>query len=124
MKVSSIRMMLDRCAAHPGIMIAYGYASAGGVCRGRRAAELLAGGRAARCDAARGEPADPLAREAARAPVARPLRAPGRADRGGEAALQERAAPARGRGAAPRRDRRRGRGGTAGAPRDRLVDRA
>src|SRR3954453_3590555 len=109
MKVSSIRMMLDPCAGDPCIMIAYGYASARGVHRGRRAAELLAGRRAARGDPARREPADPLPREAARAAAPRPLRPPGRADRGGPPALPERTASARGRGAVA--GRARGRGG-------------
>ena len=48
------------------IMIAYGYAPARRVLRGRRAEELLAGGGAARRHAARGQPPDPLARAAAR----------------------------------------------------------
>src|SRR3954464_994372 len=100
MKVSSIRMMLDPCAAAPCIMIAYGYASARGVHRGRRAAELLAGCRAARGHSAGGEPADPLAREAARVAAPRPLRPPRRADGGRTPAVQERPAAACGRGAA------------------------
>src|SRR5690349_6536587 len=100
MKVSSIRMMLDPCEGAPCIMIAYGYASACSVRRGRRAAELLAGCRAARRDAAGGQPADPLPREAARRPASRPLLPARRAHRGGAVALPERAAPARRRGAA------------------------
>src|SRR3954468_18098790 len=113
MKVSSIRMMLDPCAASPCIMIAYGYASARGVHRGGRAAELLAGSRAARGDPAGGEPADPLAREATRAAAPRPLRPPRRADGGRPPAVPERAAAARGRGAAIGRARGRGGGGAA-----------
>src|SRR5882724_1203521 len=105
MNVSSIPQMLDPCGACPGIMIAYGHASAGGILRGGRAAELLAGGGAARGDAARGEPADPLAREAARAPARRPFGAARRADGGRPPPLPERAAAARARGAAARRAR-------------------
>ena len=62
--------MLDACLGDPGIMIPYGHAPARSILRRRRAAELLAGGGAARRHAAGGEPADPLAREAAR-PAAR-----------------------------------------------------
>src|SRR3954464_8543969 len=105
MKVSSICMMLDPCAGDPCIMITYGYASARGVHRGRRAAELLAGRRAARGDPAGRELADPLAREAPRTAAPRPFRPPSRAHRGGPPALPERTAAACGRGAAAGRAR-------------------
>src|SRR5262245_17677937 len=101
MRVSSMGVMLDPCSVTLCIMIAYGHASARSVLHRRRAAQLLAGCRAARRDATRGEPPDPFAREAARAPAPRPFRTPCRADRGGAPALPERAAPARPRGAAP-----------------------
>src|SRR5262245_1355025 len=52
--------------ARPRIRFAYGHAPAGGVLCGRRAEELLAGGRAPRGHAARGVAAGPFAREAAR----------------------------------------------------------
>src|SRR5712691_11201512 len=130
MKVSSARgvvasgtsRMLDGCPVLPCIMIAYGHTPTCSVLRGRRAAELLAGGGAARSHATGGEPADPFAREAARAAAPRPLRAASRADGGRTAAVPERAAAARARGAAARRARRGGRGRARRAPRDRRVD--
>ena len=61
----------------------YGHAAVAGVLRGRRAALVLAGGRAARGDPAGGQLAGAVAREAARDAAPRPLRAAGRADRGG-----------------------------------------
>src|ERR687887_2121016 len=79
----------------------YGHSSAGRLLRGGRAEELLAGGRAPRCDPAGGQPADSLARAAARPAVARPLRAAGRADRGGTAAVCVGTTPAAAGGAAP-----------------------
>src|SRR5690349_35406 len=79
----------------------YGHAAARSV-RGRgRAEELLPGRRAARRDAAGGEPADRRARAPARRAAPRPLGPTRRADRGRPAALPQRAARARGRGAAP-----------------------
>src|SRR4051794_30967625 len=105
MNVSSIPRMLDPYEVRPGIMIAYGHASAGSVLRGGRAPELLPGRRAARRDAARGEPSDPLAREAAPAAAPRPLRPARRADGGGPPPLPERTAAAGARGAAARRAR-------------------
>src|SRR5438067_6098684 len=96
------------------IIDAYGYASAGGVLRRRRAEELFTSRRAARCHATCGEPPDSLPRGAARAAAARPVGPPRGADRGGARALPRRAAPARARGA----DRRAGRGRRGGrAPR-------
>ena len=68
-------------------MIAYGHAPACSVLHRRRAAELLPGRRAARRHAAGGEPADPVAREAARPAAARPFGAARRADRGRPPAL-------------------------------------
>src|ERR1700730_5362423 len=105
MNVSSIRQMLDPCEARPGIMIAYGYASARSILRGGRTPELLPGGGAARRHAARGEPPDPLAREAPRLAARRPLGSPRRADRGWPAPLPERTEAARARGATARRAR-------------------
>src|SRR3954467_13046300 len=122
MKVSSICMMLDPYAVVLCIMIPYGYASARGVHRGRRAAELLAGCRAARGDPAGGQPADPLAREAARAAAPRSLRSSRGAPRGGPPALPECTAAARRRGAAARRARGRGGGRAPRPPRDRRLD--
>src|SRR5439155_12206870 len=90
-------------------MIAYGYASAGSVLRGRRAPELLAGGGTARRHPTRRQPADPLAREAARPPARRPLRPSRRTDGGRAPSLPQRAAAARTRGAAARGARRGGR---------------
>src|ERR1700756_2693508 len=103
--------MLVRSGKNARIRSSYGHATARGVLRGRRAPELLAGGRAARRDAAGGEPSDPLARETPRRTAARPLRPPRRADRGGPAPVPERAAAARAGRAASRRARRRGGGG-------------
>src|SRR5581483_3452614 len=102
----------------------YGYAPARCLLRRRRAAKLLAGGGAARSDAAGGQPADPVAREAPRAPAARSLRPSGRADRGGSAAVPKRAAAARAGGAAARRAGRGGGGGARGPARDRRFHRA
>src|SRR5256885_1860311 len=102
--------MLDGCPTYACLMIAYGHAAARSVLRGRRAAELLAGSRAARRHAAGGEPPDPLAREAPRPAAPRPLRAAGRADGGRPAPVPERAAPARAGAAAARRARRGSRG--------------
>src|SRR5881296_229802 len=73
----------------------YGHASTCCVLRGRRAAELLAGRRAARRHAARGQPAGARAREAARPAAPRPLGAARRPDRGGAPAVPGRAADAR-----------------------------
>src|SRR4030081_5908 len=98
MNVSSIRQMLDACLARPGIMIAYGHTSARSILRGGRAPELLTGSRAARGPAARGDPPDPLAREAPRPAARRPFGSAGRADGGRPAPLPERAAAARARG--------------------------
>ena len=75
-------------------------------------------------DAARGQPADPGAREAARDEAPRPLGPPRRADRGRDAALPRRAAAARARGAGRRRGRRGGDGRARGPVRDRGLDRA
>src|SRR5215210_3188084 len=50
----------------PDIIVSYGHAPTCGVLRGCRPEELLAGGGAARCDAAGRQPPDPFAREAAR----------------------------------------------------------
>src|SRR5437868_14616715 len=80
----------------------YGHEAARGVLRGCRAPELLAGRRPARGDAARGEPADPVARAAHRAAASRPLRAPGRADGGRPSALPRSPTADRARAAAAR----------------------
>src|SRR5947207_14994550 len=98
--------MLDGSSAYACIMIAYGYAAARSVLRGRRAAELLAGRGAARRDAACGEPPDSFAREAPRPSAPRPLRAAGRADGSRPAPVPERPATARAGAAAARRARR------------------
>ncbi len=94
-----------------------------GVLRRGRAAKLLAGGRAARGDPAGRQPPDAGAREAARDAAPRPLGAPRRADRGGNAALPRRAAAARARGAGRRRGRRGGDRRARGHVRDRRLDR-
>src|SRR4029077_12350258 len=99
MNVSSMPGMLDPCGARPGIMIAYGHATAGRILRGGRTAELLPGGGAARRDPARGQPPDPVAREAARFAAARSPGPSRRADRSRSPPLPERAARARLRGA-------------------------
>src|SRR5919199_1424576 len=115
-----------RIAAEPRwlqISSAYGYAPACGLLRGCRAQELLAGGGASRRHPAGGEPPDPRARGAPRPAAPRPLRAAGRADRGGDAPLPRRAEAADARGAARRRGLRL-RGGSANrAARDRRLDR-
>ena len=87
--------MCDRDMACFAITFAYGHAAVAGVLRGGRAEVVLAGGRAARRDAAGGQPAGARAREAARDAAARPLRPPRRADRGRPPALPRRAAAAR-----------------------------
>src|SRR5207253_10870374 len=97
------------CQVHSPLS-AYGHASARSLLRGGRAPELLPGGGAARRHAARGEPPDPLAREAARPAARRPLGSAGRADGSRAAPLPERAAAAGARGTAARRARRGGRG--------------
>ena len=99
----------------PGIIIAYGYASALGVLRGRRAAQLLAGRRAARRHAAGRQPPGALARGAPRDAAPRPLGQAGGADGGRAPALSRRAAAARARAAGARGRRRGGRGRPPGA---------
>src|SRR4051812_38088778 len=91
------------------ISFPYGHTTARSVLRRRGAQELLAGGRAPRRHAARGQPPGALAREAPRAPAARPLRSPCRAHRGRHRALPRRPADAPARGPARRgaRSRRR-----------------
>src|SRR5437879_5471313 len=92
---SGTSRMLDVCTAYACIMIAYGHATACRVLHGCRAAQLLAGGGAARRHAACRQPPDPFAREASWPPAARPLGASGRADRGRPAPVPERTAAAR-----------------------------
>src|SRR5213078_2822612 len=79
----------------------YGHAPTLSLLRGRRAEELLAGGRTARRDAARGQPADPLPRAAVGHAAARPLGPAGRTDGGRAAVVRVGAAPACARGTAP-----------------------
>ena len=110
--------------ATPRISFAYGHAPARCLLRGRRAAQLLAGGGAAGRLAAGRQPADPVARAAARSPAARPLRTPRRADRGRARALSRRAAAAGARGAAARAARLGGGRDGAGSPRARRLVRA
>src|SRR5215211_8407446 len=105
-------------------MIPYGYPPAGGLLRRGRSPQLLAGRRAAGRHATGGEPPYPLAREAPRAAAVGSFRAPCRADRGGTAALPERAAAARSRADAARGGRRRRGGRACGAAGDRVLDRA
>src|SRR5207249_2624060 len=102
----------DRARRSLRIAFAYGHETACGVLRRRRTAELLAGGRAARCDTAGGEPAGAVARAPPWTAAPRPLGSAGRADRGWPPALPERAAAARARGADRRRARRGGRRAT------------
>ena len=82
------------------ITFPYGHASACGILCRRRAAELLAGGRAAGGDAAGGLAPGALAGEAARDAAPRPLGQARRADRGRVAALPRGAEDAGARGAA------------------------
>ena len=96
----------NRLEVRQSIRSTYGYAPACGVLRGRRAAELLPGGRAAGSDPAGGEPPDPGAREAARHEAPRPLGPARRADGGGDAPLPRRPADAGARGAGGRGGRR------------------
>ena len=103
----------------PEIRFPYGYPSARRVLRRRRAAQLLAGGRAARRHPACRLAAGAVAREAARDAAPRPLRAPGRADRGRAAAVPQRATAAPTRGA----DARRGLGRERRRPHRRALDR-
>src|SRR5437867_3783060 len=104
------------------IIIAYGYASTRRVLRRGREKELFTGGGAAGSHPARGQPADPRAREAARSAAARSLGPPGRADRGGRPPLPGRAASAGAGGSTRRGGSRRRRRDPFGAPRARRVD--
>src|ERR1041385_5864179 len=80
------------------IRCAYGHAAVARVLRSGRAEVVLAGRRAARGDAAGGQPPGACAREAARDAAARPLGPACRADRERPEAVQSSAAPARARG--------------------------
>ncbi len=106
------------------ISFAYGHAPTCCVLRGRRAPELLPGGRPARRHAAGRVAAGARAREAARHAAPRPLGASRRADRGGLAALSRRAADARARGPARGGGRGVRRGRARRRPRARRLDRA
>src|SRR5919204_70933 len=86
----------------PCIIDPYGHEAAGSVLRRSRAAELLSSRGAARGDAACRQPPGSLARKATRPEAARPLRPPGRADRGRPLPLPRRPAPARARRPAAR----------------------